>query len=277
MPHTNSTTNYSLPQFLSTDKPAWLTDVNPAYAAIDTGMHNAQTAADNAQGDATQALTDAAAADGKATTADAKASGSIASIADQFDATATYAVNDLVIYNNLLYICTTAVTTPGAWTGSTNWNRTTLENQLSNISIDSIGDINDVDLTGLTAGDMLQANSVGGNLIFKPISMLPRTMAVTNLLSAADTNDTSAVLNGNMLIVNLSYSVASTTTSWLDIVAINGSFDSSMTFMSSAVTWDGCRYVQAYMYSANQIRVRVLGANSASTYRGQIVIPLISA
>ena len=277
MAHSNSTQYYNLPQFESTDKPAWLVDVNPAYAAIDAGIHAAKAAADAAQGDATQALSDASSAGTTASGADAKASGSIASIADQFDTTATYAVNDLVIYNNLLYICTTAVTTPGAWTGSTNWERTTLENQIDNINIESIGDIDDVDLTGLDAGDILQANNIGGHLVFRPLSMLPRTKSVTNLMSAGDTNDTTAVINGNMLIVNLSYSVASTVTSYIDIVAISGSFNNQMSFFSSVATWDGCRYAQAYMYSDDQIRIRVLGANAGSTYRGQIVFPVISA
>lgn len=141
MAHTNSTTNYSLPQFLSTDKPAWLTDVNPAYSAIDTGMHNAQVSADAAQADATQALDDAAAAAGAATTADAKASGAVASLAESFDPTATYSVGEYVMYNNLLYICTDAIVTPGPWTGSTNWTR---------VSVDSIattlqGNINTID------------------------------------------------------------------------------------------------------------------------------------
>lgn len=277
MAHSNSTTNYSLPQFISTDKPAWLTDVNTAYSDIDTGMHNAQVAADNAQGDATQALTTAGEAATTAASADAKGSGAIASIASAFDSTATYNVDDIVIYNNLLYKCSVAVVNPGPWSGSANWTRTTVNDELNNINVASIGDIGDVDITNLTAGDMLQANNEGGNLIFKPISMLPKTVAVTNLLSAADTNDTSAVINGNMLIVNLSYSVATTTTSYIDIVAITGSFNPSTSFFSSAVTWDGCRYVQAYMSSNNQIRIRVLGANSGSTYRGQIVIPVISA
>ena len=134
MAHTNSTTNYALPQFLSTDKPAWLTDVNPAYAAIDTGIHNAQVAADAAQGDATQALSDAAAADGKATTADGKGSGAVASLAEAFDPTATYPVGEYVMYNNLLYVCTTAVTTPGPWTGSSNWDRTTLDSIATSVN-----------------------------------------------------------------------------------------------------------------------------------------------
>ena len=36
MGHTNSTANLALPQFIGTDKPTWLSDVNGAFAAIDT-------------------------------------------------------------------------------------------------------------------------------------------------------------------------------------------------------------------------------------------------
>ena len=38
MGHTNITPNYSLPQFIDSDKPAWLDDVNQAYSAIDTAL-----------------------------------------------------------------------------------------------------------------------------------------------------------------------------------------------------------------------------------------------
>ena len=38
MGYTNSTTNYHLPQFIGTDKPSWLGDVNSAMSAIDTQM-----------------------------------------------------------------------------------------------------------------------------------------------------------------------------------------------------------------------------------------------
>ena len=54
MSHTNSTTNYSLPQFVGTDKPAWLTDINGAFSAIDT---NLKTASDNATTAGTAATT----------------------------------------------------------------------------------------------------------------------------------------------------------------------------------------------------------------------------
>lgn len=127
MGHTNSTTNYALPQFITTDKPAWLTDINGAFLAIDTGMDAAKDAADNAQSDATQALTDAGNAATAAAAADAKGAGAVASIADAFDPTTVYSVGDYVVYNSLLYRCSVAVVTPGPWTGSANWERKTLE------------------------------------------------------------------------------------------------------------------------------------------------------
>ena len=59
MAHTNSTTNYNLPQFISTDKPAWLSDVNGAMSDIDTAIHNAATDASTADGKADTAIADA--------------------------------------------------------------------------------------------------------------------------------------------------------------------------------------------------------------------------
>lgn len=49
MAHTNSTSNYHLPQFVGSDKPAWLTDVNGAMTDIDTQMKaNADASSVNA-------------------------------------------------------------------------------------------------------------------------------------------------------------------------------------------------------------------------------------
>ena len=54
MSHTNSTANYQLPQFLGTDKPAWLTDVNQAFSDIDTAMKANEVSAGQANALATQ-------------------------------------------------------------------------------------------------------------------------------------------------------------------------------------------------------------------------------
>lgn len=173
MSHTNSTTNYSLPQFLSSDKPFWLTDVNQAYVAIDTGMKNAQDTADAASTAATSAGSDATAALTAAATADSKGSGAVASIADTFSDVSTYAVGDLVIYNNLLYVCTVDVITPGPWTGAANWDRTTLA------SIDS-------DL--ITKVNKKPENS-GSNTLFKLIVTNAITKTATANAGVAFTGD----------------------------------------------------------------------------------------
>lgn len=68
MSATNSTANYSLPVFLATDKPAWLTDWNGAMNAIDTAIHTAQSTADGAQTTASTATADIATINSSLTT-----------------------------------------------------------------------------------------------------------------------------------------------------------------------------------------------------------------
>lgn len=57
MSHTNSTTNYNLPQFIGTDKPTWLNDVNGAMSAIDAQMKANADSATSASTSATTANT----------------------------------------------------------------------------------------------------------------------------------------------------------------------------------------------------------------------------
>lgn len=173
MAHTNSTTNYNLPQFLPTDKPAWLVDVNPAYAAIDTAIKNASDAAGAAQTDATQALADAAGANAIATQANSKAEGAIASLSELFLDTATYTVGEYVIFNNILYVCTEPVTTPGPWTGSVNWARASLDDIATGLR-DDIDNMSILDLSDVTgtpnAGDHMEWSDNNGTLKYGPVS-----------------------------------------------------------------------------------------------------------
>lgn len=55
MSATNHTTNYNLPQFIGTDKPTWLTDVNGALNTIDTQMKANADSATSASSSATTA------------------------------------------------------------------------------------------------------------------------------------------------------------------------------------------------------------------------------
>lgn len=73
MGHTNSTTNLALPQFIGTDKPTWLGDINGAFAAIDAyaGTNNAAVAA--AASDASSAVSQASSAVNTANTANTTA------------------------------------------------------------------------------------------------------------------------------------------------------------------------------------------------------------
>lgn len=50
MSHTNETLNYQLPQFVGSDKPAWLTDINGAFSDIDAAIYAAKSEADTNAG-----------------------------------------------------------------------------------------------------------------------------------------------------------------------------------------------------------------------------------
>lgn len=183
MSHTNSTANYSLPQFVTTDKPAWLTDVNNAYLAIDAQMKNNADAASTADTKATDAGTTATNADTKATTAKNTADGAIASISDQFSSSSTYAVNDIVIYNNLLYKCTTAVNIPGPWTGSTNWARITIKNELSGLNTE-IGNVEN-SIPSFSYNYKTDSKSVASQseTIINSITLTPGTYIISNVIT----------------------------------------------------------------------------------------------
>lgn len=164
MSHTNSTTHYNLPQFLTSDKPAWLTDINNAFLDIDTGLNTAQSAATTAGNNATQALSDASAAATAASTADAKGAGAVASIEANFDPTTIYAIGAKVMYNSLLYRCHTAVVTPGPWTGAANWER---------ITVDSIIPNNSNELPYITGGTSGTVGYELDNLIYASTVLTP--------------------------------------------------------------------------------------------------------
>ena len=208
MSHTNSTTNYGLPQFLTGDKPAWLTDINNAFSDIDSSIYAAQTKADTAyndagaaQGDATTALTNAAAAD-------AKGAGALASIETAFDPTTIYAVGTKVIYNSLLYRCIVAVTTPGPWTGAANWER---------ITVDSI-------IPG-NAGDLAYspyASYPVGSTGRAITDLVPTAYSTATRSSALSSGALAYVKLGNVVIANLNYTSNTSTITAHDTVMYTG-------------------------------------------------------
>lgn len=119
MSHTNSTPNYSLPQWLSTDKPAWMADVNVAFSDIDTQMKLNSDAATAAQ-----------------TTADA----AVLNSAPGYSNVSTYQIDDVVTYQGRSYKCIVDITTPENWDGTkwTYFRLSDISNQVDNMAASDI-------------------------------------------------------------------------------------------------------------------------------------------
>lgn len=119
---TNHTTNYNLPQFVGSDKPTWLGDVNGAMSSIDTQMKanndlatTAKNTADTATTTAGTALTTAGTASDTATTAQTTATtalnkalvneSNIAKI--NLDTFTTFGNTDITVHDNSLTLSNT--------------------------------------------------------------------------------------------------------------------------------------------------------------------------
>lgn len=240
MGHTNTTTNYGLPQFITSDKPAWLTDINGAFSDTDTAIYNAKAAADAAQNDATQALTDAGTAASTASTADNKASGAVASIEAAFDPTTIYAVGAKVMYNSLLYRCTVAVVTPGPWTGAANWERITVDSLIPN-------NATELDLTSDPTDGTVEA-------------------------AIADLN-TEVATKATLSIVSTSLSLAGTKTAFTDIAIDASKIIPGSAILSADAGVPVTLSVQAVSAGLSRIRV---SANAAYTSSVNITYFVIS-
>ena len=73
MGHTNSTANLALPQFIGTDKPTWLGDINSAFSDIDAYVGTNDAAVAGAVADAASAVSQASSAVSTATSANTTA------------------------------------------------------------------------------------------------------------------------------------------------------------------------------------------------------------
>jgi hypothetical protein len=78
-------------------------------------------------------------------------------LAGAYDATATYAVGDLCIYDGILYECTTAITTAEAW-DATHWKTSNFGDAVSDLNR-QLSDKQDAPSTAGTAGQVLGLDS----------------------------------------------------------------------------------------------------------------------
>ena len=147
MGHTNSTANLALPQFIGTDKPTWLSDVNGAFAAIDAyaGNNDAALAITDAKADT--AISDAA---GAVTTA-----GNASTTAGNAAATATAANT---VAGNALTVANGINSKVGVLTDLTTIDKSTVVNAINEVNAKDAGDIAyDNTGSGLTATNVQDA------------------------------------------------------------------------------------------------------------------------
>lgn len=121
---------------------------------------------------------------------EAAASGGTDVIADEFDATSTYAVDDYCTHEGSLYKCTTAVTVAGAWDAN-DWTETLVMDEISSGSGGSstLAGLSDVNLSSLANGQILawddisskwvNANQSGGASTFSGKALVMKTKTWT--------------------------------------------------------------------------------------------------
>ena len=149
MGHTNSTANIALPQFIGTDKPTWLGDVNGAFAAIDSkvGTIDADVAAVDAKADT--AVSDASAAVTTATNANNTA-GTASTTATQAN---NIANNALTVANNADGHTNQLETKVGLLADLTTTDKTSIVNA-----------INEVNAAGAPAASAVSYDNTGSGL-----------------------------------------------------------------------------------------------------------------
>ena len=147
MGHTNSTANLSLPQFIGTDKPTWLGDINGAFSSIDSyaGTNNAAVAA--AASDASSAISQAATAVSTANTANTTAGNA-----------STAANNAVGVANNAVAIAGVVDGKVGLLADLHTTDRTSIVNAINEVNGKDAGDIAyDNSGSGLTATNVQDA------------------------------------------------------------------------------------------------------------------------
>ena len=123
MGHTNSTANLSLPQFIGTDKPTWLGDINGAMSAIDAYAGTNDAAVSAAASDASSAISQAASAVNTANTANTTAGNA-----------STAANNAVGVANNAVAIAGVVDGKVGLLADLTTTDRTSIVNAINEVN-----------------------------------------------------------------------------------------------------------------------------------------------
>lgn len=196
MGHTNSTANLALPQFIGTDKPTWLSDVNGAFAAIDAyaGNNDAALAITDAKADT--AISDAA---GAVTTA-----GNASTTAGNAAATATAANT---VAGNALTVANGINSKVGVLTDLTTTDKSTVVNAINEVNGKDAGDIAyDNTGSGLTAtnvqdaiDEVAQGGGGGGPVVIKTVNS-DGSMSNAQIMAALSTELADINMNSYLVV-----------------------------------------------------------------------------
>ena len=182
MGHTNSTANLALPQFIGTDKPTWLSDVNGAFAAIDTyaGNNDAALAITDAKADT--AVNDAASAVTTATNA-----------ANTAGTASTQATNAVTVAGNALTVANGINSKVGVLTDLHTTDKSTV--------VAAINEVNDA-IVSPTAAQVSYNNSVSG------LTATDVQAAIDEVAQGVSTANNMASADVHSLTLNTPYTAA---------------------------------------------------------------------
>ena len=177
MSHTNSTSHYSLPQFVGTDIPTWLGDFNSAMTAIDSGINAAATSASGAATKSEQASTDAAAAQASANSAINSAAAASKAAGDAAAAvTAEKERAEAAEQNIANSIPSTAISTrlyAETWSSGTYTLTNDMITSTSNQEIIPAVGITSDQYTALCAAQLVDGGQSAGSLTLKALGTVP--------------------------------------------------------------------------------------------------------
>lgn len=141
MSHTNSTANLSLPQFIGTDKPTWLGDVNGAFSAIDSYAGTNDAAVSAAASDASSAIAQAASAVSTANAANTTAGNA-----------STAATNAVGTANNAMSLVNQTNLKVGTLADLTTTDKTSIVNAINEVNAAIPANTEEIQSGTLTAG-----------------------------------------------------------------------------------------------------------------------------
>lgn len=180
-------------------------------------------------------------------------------LADTFDDTATYSVDDYVIYNQNLYKCIIAVTTAGAF-DSNNWTQVLITDEMGSGSGGSstLSGLSDVNIQNASNGQFLTYNSTS-NKWNNETKMVSLTKAQYDALPSSKLTD-----GIQYFITDLNVD-----SYWIDLIGTLTAGQTSITLSDSIITTDSTFDFYTDTFGANPTNVVATNGSITLTFEAQ--------